>query len=591
VLREKYAWALLLLCLLDACSVSTTKSNCRSTCGNLTIEFPFGISLDCAYDERFLLRCDEKEQKLFTNSSNLEVKSISLQGELEVLLGVIRACSNVRTTGSYEHIEDGGFAFSSKNDVTVVGCSTEVVWLYFTKVRETSGTCSTECRSSQQMDDSCSGYGCCKVPIPSGAYHLDVEPVSSYRDGSEHMGKLNPCIYVFLVKAGYFIFDLQNLRNVTRFPVILDWAMKGTCDTSFCGEKSNCYNNISIRGDEHSCKCLKGFEGNPYLQHGCKVSVIGFLLFLIGICCLILKLKLWKRAKLKERRFEENGGILLVQRLLDEGPQSSNASIKIFTEKDIKTATKGYHKTKILGRGGQGVVYKGILSDGVQVAVKKSRDLDRDQVAQFINELLLLSRINHPHVVSLLGCCLETQVPLLVYEFVSGGTLYDNLLGSCLSWSDRLRIAVEIAETLSYLHFSAPVPIVHRDVKPANILLDEMLSAKLADFGASRLVPANTEQLTTLVQGTLGYLDPEYLQTSTFSDKSDVYSYGVVLMELVSGEKSLCFNRPPVSHLESALRENRLSDVMEQRVVNAENHGVVYQVKKSNVKNVPKKSI
>ncbi|CAA7019537.1 unnamed protein product [Microthlaspi erraticum] len=294
----------------------------------------------------------------------------------------------------------------------------------------------------------------------------------------------------------------------------------------------------------------------------------------------MLKLKLWQRSKLRERRFEENGGILLVERLLEFGAHDhSSPPIKIFNEKEIKTATKGYHKTRILGEGGQGVVFKGILPDSVEVAIKKAVDGVGNQVSQFINELVLLSQINHPHVVRLIGCCLETQVPLLVYEYVSGGTLYDNLFSSSLPWSDRLRIAVEIAETLSFLHFSCPVPIVHRDVKPANILLDAMLSAKLADFG---LVPANTDQITTLVQGTKGYLDPEYLQTTSLSERSDVYSYGVVLMELVTGEKALCFTRPQgqyhlVNHLGAALRENRLSEVMDQTVVNAENQGELYQ--------------
>ncbi|XP_024008572.1 wall-associated receptor kinase 4 isoform X2 [Eutrema salsugineum] len=229
--------------------------------------------------------------------------------------------------------------------------------------------------------------------------------------------------------------------------------------------------------------------------------------------------------------------------------------------------------------GGQGTVYKGILPDNSIVAIKKARLGDNSQVEQFINEVLVLSQINHRNVVKLLGCCLETEVPLLVYEFITSGTLFDHLHGSMFdssfTWEHRLRIAVEVAGTLAYLHSSASIPIIHRDVK-TNILLDENLTAKVADFGASRLIPMDKEQLTTMVQGTLGYLDPEYYNTGLLNEKSDVYSFGVVLMELISGQKALCFERPQyskhlVSYFASATKENRLHEVIDGQVMNEDN--------------------
>ncbi|XP_019095422.1 PREDICTED: wall-associated receptor kinase 5-like [Camelina sativa] len=246
----------------------------------------------------------------------------------------------------------------------------------------------------------------------------------------------------------------------------------------------------------------------------------------------------------------------------------------------MKKATNGYDESRILGQGGQGTVYKGILSDNSIIAIKKARLGDSSQVEQFINEVLVLSQINHRNVVKLLGCCLETEVPLLVYEFITSGTLFDHLHGSMfdssLTWAHRLRIAIEVAGTLSYLHSSASIPIIHRDVKTANILLDEDLTAKVADFGASRLIPMDKEQLTTMVQGTLGYLDPEYYNTGLLNEKSDVYSFGVVLMELISGEKALCFERPQtskhlVSYFGSAMKENRLHEIVNGQVMNEDN--------------------
>lgn len=267
---------------------------------------------------------------------------------------------------------------------------------------------------------------------------------------------------------------------------------------------------------------------------------------------------------------------MLTQKLRsNEGGMESAA--KIFTATELEKSTNNYAEDRILGRGGYGTVYKGILPDKRVVAIKKSRTMDVSQIELFINEVIILSKVNHRNVVKLLGCCLESEVPLLVYEFISKGTLYNHIhdVGDqtrLFSWENRLRIASEAAGALAYLHSAASTPVIHRDVKSTNILLDENYTAKISDFGASRLVSLDQTQVTTLVQGTLGYLDPEYFHTSQLTEKSDVYSFGVVLAELLTGRMPLDttaseHERNLAAFFVKSIKENRLFQVLETHVL------------------------
>ncbi|KAK1400860.1 wall-associated receptor kinase-like 1 [Heracleum sosnowskyi] len=172
--------------------------------------------------------------------------------------------------------------------------------------------------------------------------------------------------------------------------------------------------------------------------------------------------------------------------------------------------------------------------------------------------------------------CLETEVPLLVYEFIPNGTLYEYIHDHSedfpLTWDIRVRVAIEIAGALFYLHSAASIPIFHRDIKSSNILLDEKYRAKLADFGTSKSIAIDQTHLTTRVQGTFGYLDPEYYQSSQFTDKSDVYSFGVVLVELLTGLKPILAprahdeGRSLATHFILTMEENRIFDILDPRI-------------------------
>uniref|UniRef100_A0A2P2MPK7 non-specific serine/threonine protein kinase n=1 Tax=Rhizophora mucronata TaxID=61149 RepID=A0A2P2MPK7_RHIMU len=220
--------------------------------------------------------------------------------------------------------------------------------------------------------------------------------------------------------------------------------------------------------------------------------------------------------------------------------------VPIFTHSELEEATNNFDSKNELGDGGFGTVYYGKLRDGREIAVKRLYEHNYKRVEQFMNEIEILTRLRHKNLVSLYGCTSRhSRELLLVYEYISNGTVADHLHGdraksAPLIWPIRMKIAIETASALVYLHAS---DIIHRDVKTNNILLDNNFCVKVADFGLSRLFPNDVTHVSTVPQGTPGYIDPDYHQCYQLTDKSDVYSFGVVLIELISSMPAVDITR------------------------------------------------
>ncbi|XP_051147336.1 serine/threonine-protein kinase-like protein ACR4 [Andrographis paniculata] len=221
---------------------------------------------------------------------------------------------------------------------------------------------------------------------------------------------------------------------------------------------------------------------------------------------------------------------------------------QVFAYEELERATEGFKEESLVGKGSFSCVFRGVLKDGTIVAVKRaivSLDVKKNS-NEFHTELDLLSRLNHAHLLNLLGYCEEGGERLLVYEFMANGSLHQHLHGNNndlkeqLDWVRRVTIAVQAARGIEYLHGYACPPVIHRDIKSSNILIDEEHNARVADFGLSLLGPANSSSpLAELPAGTLGYLDPEYYRLHYLTTKSDVYSFGVLLLEILSGRKAI----------------------------------------------------
>ncbi|KAF3450278.1 hypothetical protein FNV43_RR06358 [Rhamnella rubrinervis] len=546
---------------------------CPDHCGEVKIPYPFGINQGCFLSETklFFIDCDQSFQppKPFLGRSmyDLPVLNINLDGgEMVVMVSIGKDCYN----------KDGVQVYHFNSRLRLGDYN------YYNLNISTSKTSSLPSAATLTR--------CFRVIEAEESIELVVYPTATSLIALIQLQSRLAQDYVFVVEESKFEFSkasFRKLNDTEKLPVVLNWAIGNqTCHEAKKSVNFTCKGNSKCidtsNGHGYLCQCLPGYQGNPYHPNGCldidecetsnpcdKSSICqnlpgnwtcicpnGYIATETGRC-----------SKVSVTNQSQRRVLLLCISL--GRCKHSNISDCSFTNmlgmkkrkcRRTKRATNNYHPSRVVGQGGYGIVYKGILPTKKVVAIKKSKLGAQNCSDQFINEVIMLLQINHRNVVKLLGCCLETEVPLLVYEFINNGTLLHHIHKnegqekSPLSWELRLKIATETAGALAYLHSATSTPIIHRDVKTGNILLDEKFTAKVSDFGASRLIPLDKNQLSTVVQGTLGYLDPEYMHSSQLTER--------VIPE---NERNLA------TLFVSSMEEDRLFQIVDGDIVNEEN--------------------
>ncbi|KAK7332452.1 hypothetical protein VNO80_29204 [Phaseolus coccineus] len=530
----------------------------------------------------------------------LEVKSIDLQlGTVNINNPIYRSnCGSKDSRPVNQSLKGSPFVYSQEHNIFVAaGCNS--IAILKLNGSEVSG-CVSICDENYKVGDigkmklrnrDCNGKSCCDSSLP-----LYLTEYSTVIKGLKENKKSTECSYAMVVQQyrnyyrsdsyydprSYYIAVDGVVKDLDVVPAVLEWEIVNNLNLTLPADHfSYCYDtNITSSRYKRSgqrCYCRTGYffnYGNPYVEGGCTgVSIsFGSIILLLILWRVLKATKQTIVEKYRKRMFKRNGGLLLQQRL--SSGEVNVDKVKLFSLKELEKVTDNFNTNRVVGKGGQATVYKGMLINGIIIAVKKFKV--QGKIEEFINEFVILSQINHRNVVKLLGSCLETKIPLLVYEFIPNGNLFEYLHQQSedfpMTWDIRLRIATEVAGALFYLHSAATHPIYHKDIKSTNILLDEKYRAKVADFGTSRMISSDVTHLTTVVQGTFGYLDPEYFQTSQFTEKSDVYSFGVVLVELLTGKKPITLTsseeaKSLASYFIMCVEQDCVFDIIDEKVM------------------------
>ncbi|CAH2034360.1 unnamed protein product [Thlaspi arvense] len=459
-----------------------------------------------------------------------------------------------------QHMENWGISNTGDFTEDISDDDSYIITTGLRLSRDSSGLYKTARRSALSL----TYYAFC---LENGTYNVRFHFMEIQFSDQELYSRLGRRIFDVYVQGKLFLkdFNIKEEANGTLKPVIktlnanvsdhileirLYWAGKGTTLIPNRGNYGPLISAISLC---HSLEPQCGAE--KIKRHMNYPLILGAMVALVTIILLALGIYVWRRCRGDNNTRERD--------LRAQGLQTV-----CFTWKQLQTATNNFNQANKLGEGGFGSVFKGELSDGTIIAVKQLASKSCQGNREFVNEIGMISGLNHPNLVKLYGCCVEKNQLLLVYEYMENNSLALVMSGKSslkLDWGARQKICVGIARGLEFLHEGSMIRMVHRDIKTSNVLLDADLNAKISDFGLARLHHEEHTHISTKVAGTIGYMAPEYILWGQLTEKADVYSFGVVAMEIVSGKSNTKHNGTDdhVSLINWALTLQQKGDTLE----------------------------